>query len=83
MGWPQEFYIEYALSDWLRNKRIDLGLEQQHVGKTVDVSKVTIHQWETCARSPGSYARWKAWAKALNCRLEITVVDTTGKRHSF
>ena len=83
VGWAQEFYIEYALTDWLRAKRIGLGLHQQHIGDACGVSKVTVHQWECDRRSPGSYERWRAWAKAVNCRIEITVVDTNGKRHNF
>ena len=83
MPWDEDRHIEYALGDWLREKRKSLGFEQKDIGAAVDVLNVTVHYWETGASWPGTLARLKAWARAVNCRLEITLVDTNGERHSF
>ena len=83
MPWDEDRHVEYALAGWLRQKRRSLDMEQKDIAAAVNVSKVTVHLWETSGRCPGTYARWNAWAKAVNCRIEITVVDTDGKRHTF
>lgn len=83
MSRDEERFIEYAISAWLYRKRRSLGFGLKDVAATIGVSTVTVHLWEMGIRSPGTYARRKAWAKALNCRLEITLVNTDGKRESF
>ena len=79
----EERFTEYAISDWLYRKRRSLGFGLKDVAAAINVSTVTVHLWEMGLRSPGTYARRKAWARALNCRMEITLVNTNGKRHSF
>ena len=79
----QDRFVEYAIGDWLRQKRRALDLEQKDIGVAVGVGNVAVHHWETGATWPGTLARLKAWARAVNCRLEITVVDTNGESHSF
>ncbi len=76
-------HIEYGLAEWLRRKRRALDLDQKDVGSAIGVSHAAVHLWETGARSPMTLARWKAWSRAVNCKLEITLVDTDGERHSF
>ncbi len=83
MGWSEDRHVEYTLGDWLREKRKSLGFEQKEVGAAVDVNKVAIHLWETGGSWPGTLTRLKAWARAVNCRLEITVVEMNGERHTF
>jgi transcriptional regulator with XRE-family HTH domain len=88
MPHDEDRYIEYDMAGWLRQKRRALELTQEAIGAAVGVHKVAVHHWETGATSPshsapGTFARWKAWAKAVNCRLEITLVDTNGERHDF
>ena len=83
MPLDEERYVEYAVADWLRQKRHSLGFRQKDIGEALDVSRVAVSLWETGAQAPGTLSRWKAWARAVNCRLEITMVDTNGERHSF
>lgn len=83
MPYDEDRHIEYALADWLRHKRRSLDFLQDNIGTALGVSTAAVHYWETGAYAPGSLARWKAWARAVNCRLEITLVDTNGERHSF
>ncbi len=79
----EDRHVEYSLSYWLRRKRRWLDLEQPDIGKAVGVSTAAVHLWETGAQAPGTLSRWKAWARAVNCKLEITLVDTDGERHTF
>lgn len=79
----EDRHIEYALADMLRRKRRWLDLEQKDIGAAIGVNAVTVHFWETGAHAPGTLARWKAWARTVNCKLEITLADTDGERHSF
>lgn len=83
MGYSEDRHVEYALADWLRQKRRSLDLYQKDICAALGVNKVAVHLWETGAQSPGTLARWKEWARAVNCKLEITLVDTNGERHSF
>ena len=83
MPLDEDRHIEYALANWLRHKRRWFDLTQKDVGGVIGVSHVAVHLWETGARSPITLARWKAWARAVNCKLEITLVDIDGERHSF
>ncbi len=83
MGICEDRHIQYAISAWLRHKRRSLDLYQKDICAELGVNKVAVHLWETGAQSPGTLARWKAWARAVNCRLEITVVDEKGERHEF
>ena len=76
-------HIEYALADWLRRKRRSLDLDQKDIGAILNVSDAAVHFWETGGKSPATLTRWKAWARAVNCKLEITLVNTNGERHSF
>ncbi len=83
MGWCEDRHIEYSLGGWLREKRQSLGLGQKDIGAAVGVHVVTVHFWETGGSWPGTLARLKAWTRAVNCKLEITVVEPNGERHSF
>ncbi len=83
MARTEDRWIEYAVSDWLRQKRRSLDLTQRDIAAAIGVSDVTVHLWETGARSPRNFAPWQARAKAVFCRFEIILVDTDGERHSF
>ncbi len=76
-------YVDFQLADWLLMKRRSLGLPQGHVAAAIGVSVAAVSKWESGAYSPQTLALRKAWARALNCRLEITLVNTNGERQSF
>ena len=90
MGRSEDRYVEYAIADWLREKRQAFGLTQREIGIAASVHHVTIFTWEASRVFPSTIARLRDWVRAHRdpetgrcCKLEITLVDTNGERHSF
>ncbi len=93
IGWRsayQDRYIEYAIGDWLREKRQSLQISQRRIGADIGVSNVTVFGWEAGSAFPATLLGLRKWAEACRnpvsgrrCKLEINLVDTNGERHSF
>lgn len=56
-------------AEFFRARRAELGLSMQQLGERLDISRSSVHQWETGENIPGA-ARLPMVAEALEMRYE-------------
>ena len=90
MGRYEDRHTEYAICFWLREKRLSLGLSQRKIARDIGVNHTTVFGWEAGRVFPVNLECFRKWVQShqdpetgRRCKLEMTLVDTDGKRHDF
>lgn len=80
----EDRYIEYQLTEKLRQLRLEAGLSQHEIGNRMDLYQSTVSDWEIGKFFPASLGRWRDWAHAIpGVHLELNLVDIHGERFEF
>jgi len=69
----------YPIVQTLTNKRAELKLSLRAVAKRIGVSHTAVLNWENGWSDP-TLVHLQAWARAVNCRIEIEVI--TDEHHN-
>ena len=48
---------------------------QASIARKLGVTKSCLHNWEYGKSTPGSWEIWERWAKALNTKFEVNLID--------
>lgn len=76
-------YMEYAIGDWIHDRRKALGFSLAELGRMLDVNTATVHGWESGKSFPSTLLTLKDAIEILNARLEIKVVQHDGVEKEF
>ena len=72
-------------------RRMDLQITKDHgwvqhgdynqasVAKKIGVTPVCLHNWEYGKTTPNSWTVWKKWAKILDIKFEINLIEPVDK----